>query len=270
MIFSSKLWAGLRPVFKFLSTGHSRRRIVLMVFTIVYGHLGGLNSFAGSMNNSDPVNEVGSPISLNDAEVMTANFRDKFVGISGAHLFGKDVLDLLTSEAGVQGVRFYHGFRQGGTLDLILVGVDGSGADLLNGSMFSVCRQCPVYCGSSNSLNDCEPSEEGSGNGNGPINSVGSPILLSDASTMTASFRNLFRGMSYGHLFGNDIILQILSEPGVEGVRFYNGLNSNGQLELIMIGVDANGVDLTNGTIADLTRECPPLCGNKNALNSSF
>lgn len=40
---------------------------------------------------------------------------------------------------------------------------------------------------------------------------------------------------------GRNIIEQILAQPGVEGIRFYNAIDEQGEKTLVYLGVDANG-----------------------------
>lgn len=48
---------------------------------------------------------------------------------------------------------------------------------------------------------------------------------------------------------GKNILMQILSQPGCAGMRFYNGINENGQKTLVYVGIDAEGKDLVKKTV---------------------
>jgi hypothetical protein len=102
--------------------------------------------------------------------------------------------------------------------------------------------------------------------------SNGTLIDLSIASTMTASYRQSNPGAIQGFLFDSSLIQQIMSQAGTVGVRFYLGMNAvsgSNQLNLIMVGVDANGNDQTNGLLAERATVCPPRCGTSNTLNGN-
>lgn len=69
-------------------------------------------------------------------------------------------------------------------------------------------------------------------------------------------------------LFLRQYVDELLAQPGVAGVRLYFGRNSIGQLALVMVGVDKNGNDITQGTVLDNHYPCPPFCdGGGSVLN---
>jgi hypothetical protein len=51
-------------------------------------------------------------------------------------------------------------------------------------------------------------------------------------------------------------------------MRMYYALDENGNKQLVLVGVDANGDDITSGYIADHLLPCPHSCSQKNQLNS--
>ncbi|MFN3444881.1 MAG: hypothetical protein ACK44D_04005 [Bacteroidia bacterium] len=93
-------------------------------------------------------------ISLAEASELTANYRnaqtDDYIK---AEYFGKNaVLDLLDQDACV-GMRIYYGQDTSGVKKLVLVGVDGSGDDLVSGVILEYGIPCPTSCSASNTLN---------------------------------------------------------------------------------------------------------------------
>jgi hypothetical protein len=67
----------------------------------------------------------------------------------------------------------------------------------------------------------------------------GAIISLSEGATMTAAYRAT---ISTGDPKGNN--------------------------QLVLVGVDANGDDMTDGIIVDKLLPCPPACSIKNVLNT--
>ncbi len=53
---------------------------------------------------------------------------------------------------------------------------------------------------------------------------------------------------SYSYFIGQDLIKQILSQPGCVGVRFIDAVNEAGEKTLVSVGYDANGKDITQYT----------------------
>jgi len=48
------------------------------------------------------------------------------------------------------------------------------------------------------------------------------------------------------YVIGKDIINQILSQPGCEGIKVYNAINEFGQKTLVYVGLNAEGKALVN------------------------
>lgn len=61
-----------------------------------------------------------------------------------------------------------------------------------------------------------------------------------------------------GH-FGEGIILDILNQESVVGLRYYYGLKENGNPCLVVVGIDSKGQDV-NGIWGEESWPCPPFC----------
>jgi hypothetical protein len=68
-----------------------------------------------------------------------------------------------------------------------------------------------------------------------------------------------------GH-FPREAIDAILAQPGCAGIRFYYGTNEDGSPAVVMLGIDANNADMTDGEIIDTHFPCPPFCDDNSAL----
>ncbi len=97
--------------------------------------------------------------------------------------------------------------------------------------------------------------------------SEGEEISLNEAATMTAAYRSANPNATRGHFMGSSILNSILAQSGCKGIRTYYGIDSSGQKQLVMVGVDANGDDMTSGIIADRGVGCPNVCSCVNPLN---
>ena len=99
----------------------------------------------------------------------------------------------------------------------------------------------------------------------------GQSITLTEASTLTANYRNANdneTGLILGHFIGINKINLILAQEGCVGVRTYYGIDENGKKNIVMVGVDSSENDLIDGVILDKAINCPPHCGTSNALNN--
>ncbi len=87
-----------------------------------------------------------------------------------------------------------------------------------------------------------------------------------EAAALTQAFREANPGAETAGYFDRAAIDQILSEPGVAGLRIYQGMHPDGASALVIVGVDSQGDDLDQGTIAEKHRPCPPFCSRSGEL----
>jgi hypothetical protein len=71
-----------------------------------------------------------------------------------------------------------------------------------------------------------------------------------------------------GGLFLRAELDQLLAQPGCAGLRYYYGRKSEGEDTLILVGVDKEGNDMTEGVLLEESFLCPPICGTANVLNA--
>jgi hypothetical protein len=90
-------------------------------------------------------------------------------------------------------------------------------------------------------------------------------ISLDEAAAQTKLHRD---GQHKGGLFLRPELDQLLAQPGCAGLRYYYGRKAEGEDTLIMIGVDKEGNDMTQGIMLEESFLCPPWCGTANPLNS--
>lgn len=69
-------------------------------------------------------------------------------------------------------------------------------------------------------------------------------------------------------LFHRAAIDEILAQPGCAGIRVYRGRREKGTDALVLVGVTAEGTDMTDGTVIDEHLPCPPNCDPNSALNA--
>jgi hypothetical protein len=97
---------------------------------------------------------------------------------------------------------------------------------------------------------------------------AGSIITLTDASTMTGSFRRNYPNVTQGVYYTSNVFSDIMSQKGCVGIRIYNAIDDAGNMTNVLVGVDAKGNDLYNGKVYDEGERCPPICSINNPLNS--
>ena len=94
-------------------------------------------------------------------------------------------------------------------------------------------------------------------------------VTLNDASRWTANYRNTIQpGDTIAFAAGKEKLIELLTQDECLGARIYYAIKDDGEKNLVIVGVDANGDDLENGLILDNVFPCPRLCSKSNRLNS--
>jgi len=93
-------------------------------------------------------------VSLDSAAHFVKNFKSNPVAPStkGGY-FGRNIFDKILAQPGTVGIRYYYAAKDDGTPTLVLVGVDSTGNDLVQGVIGEVTFPCPPYCSVTNALN---------------------------------------------------------------------------------------------------------------------
>ena len=91
-------------------------------------------------------------ISLAEAAALTKAHRNANAGGPKGHYFDRSALDTILAQPGVSGIRIYHGQNADKSHALVLVGVDGSGADMTSGAIMELGMPCPPYCDAQSTL----------------------------------------------------------------------------------------------------------------------
>jgi len=66
--------------------------------------------------------------------------------------------------------------------------------------------------------------------------------------------------------YGRKIFDMMLEHPECVGLRFYPGVDEEGNVTLLFCGVNAEGNDILVGTIGDIPWRCPPFCSGGNGV----
>jgi hypothetical protein len=94
----------------------------------------------------------GDAITLAAASDLTERFRGNYSSQPKARFFGKDIINQILAQTGCKGIRMYHGVNSSGLLEIVLVGADANGNDMLN-LIADISTPCPSVCSTTNDLN---------------------------------------------------------------------------------------------------------------------
>ena len=73
----------------------------------------------------------GDPLSLMKAKQWAAHYRDKNQGSTQAHFFGSEIIKQILAEPGCVGIRMYYAIDDNGRKQILLVGANANGDNLL-------------------------------------------------------------------------------------------------------------------------------------------
>ncbi len=95
-------------------------------------------------------------------------------------------------------------------------------------------------------------------------------ITLEKAKAWAAKWQSDAKNKIKAFLIPKEDITQLFEYDGVCDVRTYFGIDENGNQKLMIVGVDANGNDLTdysrNQFIYDFALPCPDKCDTRSPL----
>jgi len=94
-------------------------------------------------------------------------------------------------------------------------------------------------------------------------------ITLEEAGTLTRNYRmKVGRGAVKGRYFSRSGIEQLLMQEDVAGIRYYYAEDNAGKPQMVLVGVDANGKDLTDGFVIGNGLPVSRFHEDANPLNS--
>ncbi|MCE2732559.1 MAG: hypothetical protein LW821_04255 [Flammeovirgaceae bacterium] len=107
---------------------------------------------------------------------------------------------------------------------------------------------------------------------------AGGKISKKQAREWVARYRKENEGnpkVLYSETFDKNFIQELLNEPGCAGIRIYNSIDDEGQLQFILVGVDKDGKNILPNNeetttepvfLLDFGKRCPPVCFEENDL----
>jgi hypothetical protein len=92
-------------------------------------------------------------------------------------------------------------------------------------------------------------------------------LTLADAKKLTKAFRDKAgAGAILGHFFSKKALQKVLDQEDCVGIRHYYGEDKDGDPVLVLVGVTADGSDMTGGVILEIGFPCPPKCLGSSPL----
>jgi hypothetical protein len=96
----------------------------------------------------------GAVITLAEGAKMTANYRATTnLGETIGHAVGKNLVNAILNQTGCMGMRIYYAINEKDEKQIVLVGVDLDGNDMIQGVIVDKLGNCPPECSNKNPLN---------------------------------------------------------------------------------------------------------------------
>jgi len=61
---------------------------------------------------------------------------------------------------------------------------------------------------------------------------------------------------------------RLLGQPGCTGVRIYPARHDDGRATIVLVGIAADGTDMTHGEFVQQPIDCPPDCDDASVLHT--
>lgn len=104
-----------------------------------------------------------------------------------------------------------------------------------------------------------------------PVGKRNHELTHTQARTMRQAYLKKYEGRP-GSLkpgaYGRNVFEKILKQKGCVGIRFYPGVDPDGNVTVLFAGFDKEGNDILAGTIGDNPWWCPPYCSAPNGVLS--
>jgi len=95
----------------------------------------------------------------------------------------------------------------------------------------------------------------------------GGEITLEQAQRYVQAFRSKYPQEVKAFYVGINQIENVLGQENCMGLRIYNGYEEKeARMNIVIVGVNSQGNDITSGIILDKTLPCPSYCDNSSPL----
>ena len=204
-------------------------------------------------------------ITLAAAAPMTRRWRERAPDEEKGGAFHADQVLELLDQPGCAALRYYHALDEAGKPALILTGVDGEGRDMSDDTLLGQHIPCPPFYGEWSELNSsASPVAARIARRSGATPPALPPrdhhIALEAAARMARRFRLRVRDREKGGAFHADQVRELLEQPGCAALRYCHALDDAGTYAMVLVGVNTEGADLTDGTLLEFHFPCPPFC----------
>ncbi|MEE1899895.1 hypothetical protein GN157_15645 [Flavobacterium rakeshii] len=98
---------------------------------------------------------------------------------------------------------------------------------------------------------------------------TGEFIDLTEAKELTNTYQAAFPTEPKCFFLGSDKIQSVIDQEGCVGIRMYRAFDVvRNEQNVVIVGVNANGNDMTDGLLLDRAEKCPNVCDTTSPLSN--
>jgi hypothetical protein len=189
--------------------------------------------------------EAGKIISSAQAVAWTHRYQEAHPNDTWGGLFDAGIYKQLLGQDGCQGLRIYNAINEEEKNAFVLVGVDAAGSDLTSGKVADLSTPCPPMTYNS-ILVSAMPTQILP-----PSGPAGGIISLELATRMTHQYQERYPGTPQDFYYSAGFFHKLLEQEGCTGLRIYRAINDEDKECMVIVGVNAEGSDMTEGLLLD-------------------
>ncbi|MGC4021192.1 MAG: hypothetical protein QM734_04250 [Cyclobacteriaceae bacterium] len=201
----------------------------------------------------------GGAIPMSTATSWTQNYVNQNPQAVQSHFFGANSMRKILSTSGCMGIRIYYSLDDSGNKQMVLVGADINGNDILSTAGIKG-KTSATSITSTNTMSAVSSAD-------------GDAITTQTSKQWIANYGAKYPTSLVAHFFGHEILNQILGENDCIGIRMYYALNNSGVQQILLVGVNSKGQNILpsqingketdgGGSVGDMSYPCPSYCPN--------
>lgn len=216
------------------------------------------------------IRNTGTYIKPQQAQNIIAAWQSQYPRAIFSFLYGRHIFDKIFAAPTCAGIRIFNGINDEGKQALVFIGTDAAekhifsyelqtaeGSILVDTPIGDLGLPCPPECPLIRDISVGYLWKQ-PGDNSLDLTQAGGNISRQKAHEMISNWQNQMPDSIYSFLFGREMFEALLAVPDCAGIVVFNGLNQENRQTLVILPVDAKGVNIMQYTVT--TPEGIQLC----------
>lgn len=204
------------------------------------------------------ISNIGTFIKPQQAQTITSTWRNQHPKAIFSFLYGRHLFDKILAAPNCEGIRIFNGINDEGKQALVFIGTDAyeepifsylSGFILIDDLIGDLGLPCPPRCDLFGDISQGYLWKQAADNSL-DLSQTGKNISLQKARGMINAWQHQQPTAVYSFLFGRKKFEALLAVPDCAGIVVYNGINEENKQTLVILPVDAQGVNIMEYSLA--------------------